>query len=435
MALAGGVVDHASRSGAATSTQEGGILSPDGHCRAFDAAAPGHGRRQRRGRGGAQALDDALADGDTIHAVIRGSAVNNDGAAQGRLHRAQRRRPGRGDRRGALPSPGSTRTTIGYVEAHGTGTPLGDPIEVAALTQAFRAGTDADGLLRVGSVKTQHRPPGRGRRRGRADQDGAGAASTGRSRRASTSSSPTRRSTSRTARSSSTRALRDWQRGRRAAPRRRQLVRHRRHQRPRGPGRGAAAPRAVRAPPAPGSCCCSRRETARGARSRHGRTWPTHLRAAPGGCTWPTWPTRSRSAGAPFAHRRARRAAETREDAVARPCRRATPAGLRPALAEPGEPPGGVPVPGPGRAVRGHGRGTLPRPSRSSASRSTAARELLAPAPGAATCATCSTRPEARREEAARAARRRPRSPSRRCSRRVRAGAAVDELGRAARRR
>ena len=99
-------------------------------------------------------LDDALADGDTIHAVIRGSAINNDGARQGRLHGAERRRAGRGDRDGARRSPASRPDTIGYIEAHGTGTALGDPIEIAALTQAFRARRRRRGFCALGSVKT-----------------------------------------------------------------------------------------------------------------------------------------------------------------------------------------------------------------------------------------------------------------------------------------
>ena len=81
--------------------------------------------------------------------MIQGSAINNDGSAQGRLHRAERRRPGRGDRRGAGGGRRRRPRRIGYVEAHGTGTPLGDPIEVAALTQAFRARTGAPRLLRA----------------------------------------------------------------------------------------------------------------------------------------------------------------------------------------------------------------------------------------------------------------------------------------------
>ena len=93
-------------------------------------------------------LADALADGDPIHAVIRGSAVNNDGVAEGGLHGAERRRPGGGDRGGAARSPSVDAATIGYVEAHGTGTPLGDPIEIAALTQAFRGHTGTTRILR-----------------------------------------------------------------------------------------------------------------------------------------------------------------------------------------------------------------------------------------------------------------------------------------------
>ena len=85
-------------------------------------------------------LADALRDGDPIRAVIRGSAVNNDGARQGRVHRAERRGAGGGDRPGAGGGRASIPARIGYVEAHGTGTALGDPIEVAALTQAFAAG-------------------------------------------------------------------------------------------------------------------------------------------------------------------------------------------------------------------------------------------------------------------------------------------------------
>ena len=148
MALAGGVSIHV--------PQQRRLPLPGGRHPLARRPLP---RLRRRGAGGTvvgsgvgvvvlKRLADALADGDTIHAVIRGSAVNNDGALQGRLHRAERRGPGRGDRRGAGASPGSTPATIGYVEAHGTGTPLGDPIEVAALTQAFRAGTGRTRLLR-----------------------------------------------------------------------------------------------------------------------------------------------------------------------------------------------------------------------------------------------------------------------------------------------
>ena len=85
-------------------------------------------------------LADALADGDTIHAVIRGSAINNDGAAK--VGYTAPSVDGQAEAIAmAQAMAGVAPETIGYVEAHGTGTPLGDPIEVAALTQAFRAAT------------------------------------------------------------------------------------------------------------------------------------------------------------------------------------------------------------------------------------------------------------------------------------------------------
>lgn len=116
--------------------QEGGISSPDGHCRAFDRAAKG----TRSGSGAAlvvlKRLSRALADGDTIHAVIKGSAVNNDGAdkvgytAPSVAGQAQVIRE-------AQRVAGVDPESIQYIEAHGTGTELGDPIEIKALTRAF----------------------------------------------------------------------------------------------------------------------------------------------------------------------------------------------------------------------------------------------------------------------------------------------------------
>ena len=203
---------------------------------------PGHGRRQRRRGRGAQAAGRRPGRRRPHPRRDPGSAINNDGAGQGRLHRPERRRPGRGHRRAPWPLAGVDPETIGYVEAHGTGTPLGDPIEVAALTQAFRAADAAEQrLLRPRLGQDQRRPPRRGRRRRRPDQDRRSPWSTGRSRPACTSRRPTRRSTSRRARSTSTPALRAVAGGRRAAPGRRQLLRHRRHQRPRRPGGGAGA--------------------------------------------------------------------------------------------------------------------------------------------------------------------------------------------------
>ena len=164
-------------------------------------------------------LADALADGDHVHAVIRGSAVNNDGAAK--VGFTAPSVDGQAEViAAALAVAGVDPETIGYVEAHGTGTPLGDPIEIAALTQAFRARHRPRRLLRHRLGQDQHRPPGRGGRRRRADQDGAGAGAPARSRPACTSSGRTRRSTSRRARSSSTPRSRAWRArtARRAAP-------------------------------------------------------------------------------------------------------------------------------------------------------------------------------------------------------------------------
>ena len=106
------------------------------------------------------ALADALRDGDHVYAVIKGSAINNDGRHEGRLHRAQRRGPGGGHRPRPSPTRALEAEDIGYVEAHGTGTPLGDPIEVAALTRAFRPDTERAGLLRPRLGEDEHRPPG-----------------------------------------------------------------------------------------------------------------------------------------------------------------------------------------------------------------------------------------------------------------------------------
>jgi amino acid adenylation domain-containing protein len=152
MALAGGVsiqVPH--RTGYLW--QEGGIPSPDGHCRAFDAAARG----TVRGSGAAvlvlKRLADALADGDRIRAVLLGSAINNDGAAK--VGYTAPSVDGQAAAiAAALAAAGVEPDEIGYVEAHGTGTELGDPVEVAALTQAFRAGTRRTGFCALGSLKT-----------------------------------------------------------------------------------------------------------------------------------------------------------------------------------------------------------------------------------------------------------------------------------------
>ncbi len=133
--------------------QAGAILSPDGHCRAFDARAAGTVIGSGVGVVVLKRLTDALADGDTIHAVIKGSAINNDGSAK-----AGYTAPSiEGQAEVILAAQaiaGISADTISYIEAHGTGTTIGDPIEVAALTQAFRESTERRGFCGIGSVKT-----------------------------------------------------------------------------------------------------------------------------------------------------------------------------------------------------------------------------------------------------------------------------------------
>ena len=132
---------------------EGMILSPDGHCRAFDARAAGIVGGNGAGVVVLKRLEDAQAAGDTIHAVIRGSAVNNDGADKVG-YTAPSVSGQEAVIKEALAVAGVAPDTIGYVEAHGTGTALGDPIEVTALTRAFRRGTERRQYCVLGSVKT-----------------------------------------------------------------------------------------------------------------------------------------------------------------------------------------------------------------------------------------------------------------------------------------
>ncbi|UQW99650.1 type I polyketide synthase [Streptomyces sp. RerS4] len=156
LALAGGVtvtVPH--RSGYLP--VDGGIESPDGHCRPYGAGANGTVFGNGAGVVVLKRLADALADGDRIHAVILGSAVNNDGAAK-----AGYTAPGVTGQaaviREALSVADVSPRSIGYVEGHGTGTALGDPIEIEALTTAYRAadpGTDTTAWCALGSVKSR----------------------------------------------------------------------------------------------------------------------------------------------------------------------------------------------------------------------------------------------------------------------------------------
>lgn len=152
MALAGGVWLNLMQEGGYLH-QAGAILSPDGHCRAFDARASGTVLGSGAGAVVLKRLADALADGDTIHAVIKGSALNNDGAAKVG-YTAPSVEGQAAVIRAAHAFADVDAASIGYVEAHGTGTTLGDPIEVAALNQAFGASTSRRGYCALGSVKT-----------------------------------------------------------------------------------------------------------------------------------------------------------------------------------------------------------------------------------------------------------------------------------------
>jgi len=151
MALAGGVTIRVPQT-AGYWHREGDILSASGSCRPFDAGSDGTVWGSGVGVVVLKRLPDAVACGDHIHAVIKGTAINNDGAGKigytapsvGGQARAIAR---------ALAMADVPAETIGYVEAHGTGTILGDPIEIAGLTQAFRASTSQQGFCAVGSVK------------------------------------------------------------------------------------------------------------------------------------------------------------------------------------------------------------------------------------------------------------------------------------------
>ena len=152
MALAGGVsIRVPQKTGYVY--REGGVFSPDGHCRAFDAGAQGMISGSGAGVVVLKRLEDALSDGDQIYAVIKGSAVNNDGSVKAGYTAPSIEGQAKVIRAAHLMAEAGAET-IGYVEAHGTGTPIGDPIEVAALTQAFRASTDKTNFCAIGSVKT-----------------------------------------------------------------------------------------------------------------------------------------------------------------------------------------------------------------------------------------------------------------------------------------
>ncbi|MBV9354951.1 MAG: SDR family NAD(P)-dependent oxidoreductase, partial [Chloroflexi bacterium] len=151
LALAGGVavaVPH----GTGYLYQEGGIVSPDGSCRSFDARAQGSVMGSGLGVVALRRLEDALLAGDHIHAIIRGSAVNNDG-----IRKVGYTAPGVAGQSAvilqALARAGLSADQISYIEAHGTATPLGDSVELSAMIKAFQQATARKQFCAIGSVK------------------------------------------------------------------------------------------------------------------------------------------------------------------------------------------------------------------------------------------------------------------------------------------
>ncbi|AFY33175.1 type I polyketide synthase [Calothrix sp. PCC 7507] len=151
MALASGVAVKVPQNDLTLSPTE--LVSPNGHCRAFDAQANGTIGGNGLGVVVLKRLEDAIADRDHVYAVIKGSAINNDGDAKIGYTAPSQEGQARVIRAAQMMAEVEP-DTITYIEAHGTGTALGDPIEMAALTQAFRAGTNKQGYCAIGSVKT-----------------------------------------------------------------------------------------------------------------------------------------------------------------------------------------------------------------------------------------------------------------------------------------
>jgi phthiocerol/phenolphthiocerol synthesis type-I polyketide synthase E len=151
MAMAGGISIRIPEIGYVSTDAD--VNSPDGHVRSFDAKAAGTVFSSGMGIVVLKRLADALADGDTIHAVIKGSAVTNDGS-----QKVGFTAPGVDGQvrviRTAMTVAEVEPGQISYVEAHGTGTPVGDPIEITALTKVFREKTEERGFCALGTVKT-----------------------------------------------------------------------------------------------------------------------------------------------------------------------------------------------------------------------------------------------------------------------------------------
>ncbi|MGV0103002.1 Carrier domain-containing protein [Nostoc sp. DSM 114160] len=152
MALAGGIAIQVPQK-QGYFYQEGGMASPDGHCRAFDAKAQGSPFGKGAGIVVLKRLADAVTDGDCIYGVIKGSAINNDGS-----EKVSYTAPSVTGQAEVIAEAQAIANfdseTITYIETHGTGTPLGDPIEFRALNKVFSARTNKKNFCAIGSVKT-----------------------------------------------------------------------------------------------------------------------------------------------------------------------------------------------------------------------------------------------------------------------------------------
>ncbi|MFJ1867529.1 type I polyketide synthase [Streptomyces sp. NPDC088097] len=140
----------------------GQMLAPDGHCKTFDESADGYARAEGCGALVLKRLSDALADGDRVLALVRGTAIGQDGESAGLS--APNGTAQEAVMRAALANARLEPGDIQYVEAHGTGTPLGDPIELGSVNGVFGASHDADHPLVIGSLKANigHMEPAAG---------------------------------------------------------------------------------------------------------------------------------------------------------------------------------------------------------------------------------------------------------------------------------
>ena len=148
---------------------QGQMLAPDGRCKTFDEAADGYARAEGCGVLVLKRLSDAQRDGDTVLALVRGTAIGQDGESAGLT--APNGSAQEAVMRAALASGGLEPADIQYVEAHGTGTPLGDPIEMGSIHGVFGAAHDKERPAHGRLAEDEHRPHGAGGR-GRRDHQG-----------------------------------------------------------------------------------------------------------------------------------------------------------------------------------------------------------------------------------------------------------------------